>query len=189
MRIHGRVTVDGDVVIAGTFAGALTVTGRFTLAPGASCQASVHAREAEVHGTFTGALSCANSIEVAAAAVVTGDLIAPVVQVAEGAEISGEIVRGDVAVDAVEPAPAMAAETRLVAIPSVRRARSGRSAVRVQGPAPRRPQPPPAAGEAPRRARAYRIEQREIPAPPRPRGVFAVRRNRPAQAGAPGAPS
>jgi cytoskeletal protein CcmA (bactofilin family) len=192
MRIHGRVTVDGDLVLEGSFTGVLIVSGSFTLAAGAQCQASVQARTAHVHGALTGALTCSDYVVVGRTARVLGDLSAPAIDVDPAAQITGELVRGrgpePEAAPASWSAPA-AADVRRPA-PAIRGVPRGRATVELRGPALRRPVPPGDPGE-----RASRLfvslrrppDDRPVPKAPRLRGRVALVRKSTARAGDAGA--
>jgi cytoskeletal protein CcmA (bactofilin family) len=181
MRIHGRVTVEGDLVLEGSFVGALIVSGSFTLAAGAQCQASVQARSADVHGVLTGALTCSDYIVVGAGARVLGDLSAPRIDVDPASEIVGEVIR------AVGRAPAEGRATGILAVASARRPAPpvrgvprGRTALELRGAALPRPVPP--GDPAQRAARLFvnlrRPDDRPVPKAPRLRGrVAMVRRS------------
>jgi cytoskeletal protein CcmA (bactofilin family) len=181
MRIHGRVTVEGDLVLEGSFVGALVVSGSFTLAAGAQCQASVQARSADVHGVLTGALTCSEHIVVGAGARVLGDLSAPRIDVDPASEIVGEVVRGS------ERAPAEPVAARAPAVASGRRPAPpvkgmprGRTAVELRGAALPRPVAP--GDPAQRASRLFvnvrRPDDRPVPKAPRLRGrVAMVRRS------------
>ena len=185
MRIHGRVTVEGDLVLEGSFAGALVVNGSFTLAAGAQCQASVQARTADVHGALTGALTCSERIAVGPGARVLGDLSAPRVDVDPTSEVVGEVIRapgrGDVSTGA-RPSrlPAAARRPGPTPVPTINSVPRGRTTVELRGPAPQRPVPP---GDAAQRAarlfvNVRRPDDRPVPRPPRLRGrVAMVRRS------------
>jgi cytoskeletal protein CcmA (bactofilin family) len=179
MRIHGRVTVDGDLVLEGSFTGVLIVSGSFTLAAGAQCQASVQARTAHVHGALTGALTGSDYIVVGRGARVLGDLIAPAIDVDPAAQITGELIRGS------EPAPAGAAPASWSApaaanvrapAPAIHSAPRGRITVELRGPALRRPVPPgdPTERQARLFASRRRPDDRPVPKTPRLRGRVAL---------------
>jgi len=180
MRIHGRVTVDGDLVLEGSFVGVLIVSGSFTLAAGAQCQASVQARTAHVHGALTGALSCSDYIVVGRGARVLGDLSAPSIDVDPAAQITGEVVRGSEPEPAAVPtswaAPAATGGTR--SVPAIQGVPRGRITVELRGPALRRPMPP--GDPAERTARLFvsrrRPDDRPVPKAPKLRGRVALAR-------------
>ncbi len=178
MRIHGRVTVDGDLIVEGSFIGALVVSGSLRLAASAQCQASVEARVAHVHGAFTGVLICSERIVVGPGARVLGDLSAPAIEVDPTAEIAGEILRG-AAPAALTPSSRVTASTRTIGlVPAPRPAPAGRSEIELRGPAPRRPLPPgdPDERTAGLFVHVRRPDDRPIPKAPRPRGRIAVAR-------------
>jgi cytoskeletal protein CcmA (bactofilin family) len=190
MRIHGRVTVDGDLIVEGSFTGALEVSGSLRLAASAQCQASVQARVAHVQGAFTGVLICSERIVVGPGARVLGDLSAPAIEVDPTAEIAGEILRGVAPASLTRPGRATVATRTIGLVPAPRPAPAGRSEVELRGPAPRRPLPPGDPDE--RTARLFvhvrRPDDRPIPKAPRPRGrVAVVRKSVPAAADLPGA--
>jgi hypothetical protein len=195
MRIHGRVTVEGDLVLEGSFVGALIVTGSFTLAAGAQCQASVQARTADVHGALTGALTCSERIAVGPGARVLGDLSAPRIDVDHASEIMGEVVRGPGRGDVSAPADGRASRRPAPArpgptpVPALNSAPRGRTAVALRGPAPRRPVPP--GDPAERAARLFvnirRPDDRSVPKAPRLRGRVVMVRKSAAREGGAGA--
>ena len=186
MRIHGRVTVDGDLVLEGSFVGVLVVSGSFTLAAGAQCQASVQARTAHVHGALTGALTCSEYIIVGPTARVLGDLSAPAIDLDRAAEITGELVRGSVPEPETAPtswsAPATANVRRPA--PAIRGVPRGRVSVELRGPALRRPMPPgdPAERTARRFVNPRRSDDRPVPKAPKLRGRVALVRKSTARA-------
>lgn len=189
MRVHGRVTVDGDLVLEGSFAGVLVVSGSFTLAAGAQCQASVQARTAHVHGALTGVLACSEYIVVGPGARVLGDLVAPAIDLDPTSEVAGEVVRGEVSAAAAAPptwvAPAAAGVRRPA--PPLRGVPRGRTIVELRGPAPRRPVPPgdPAALRTSLLfVNVRRPDDRPVPRPPRLRGRVALVRRSSGRSGA-----
>jgi cytoskeletal protein CcmA (bactofilin family) len=190
MRIHGRVTVDGDLVLEGSFVGALIVSGSFTLAAGAQCQASVQARTADVHGALTGALTCSEHIAVGPGARVLGDLSAPRIDVDPASEILGEVVRGEVSAPADRRMPRLPAATSARRpAPVLQSMPRGRTTVELRGPALQRPVPP---GDPAQRAsrlfvHARRPDDRPVPKAPRLRGRVAMVRRSMARATGAGA--
>lgn len=190
MRIHGRVEAAGDLLLEGSFVGAIEVAGAFTLAAGAACQASVLAETAHIRGQLTGSVVCARAIFVAAGARVIGDLRAPGVEIHPDAEVLGEIVRsvaapvpaGHVAVapQAVAPAAPVAPAPAAPARPEAR------TSLQVRGPVPQRPMPP---GQSTARlfVPVRRPDDRPVPKPPRLRGKIALVRRSSGRTGGAGA--
>jgi cytoskeletal protein CcmA (bactofilin family) len=190
MRIHGRVTVDGDLIVEGSFIGALAVSGSVRLAATAQCQASVQARVAHVHGAFTGVLMCSERIVVGPGARVLGDLSAPEIEVDPTAEIAGEILRGAAPAGLAAGSRVTVSARTVGLVPAPRPAPAGRTEVELRGPAPRRPVPPGDPDE--RTARLFvavrRPDDRPVPRAPRPRGrVTVVRKTVAPGAAQPGA--
>lgn len=183
MRIHGRVEAAGDLLLEGSFVGALEVSGTLTLAAGAVCQAAVAAETAHIRGQLTGNVSCSRAIFVAAGARVIGDLRAPDIDIHPDAEILGEIVRSVAAPAGQVAAPQVVAPAPAVAAPPAARPRPDvRTRLQVRGPMPQRPVPP---GQSAARlfVSVRRPDDRPVPKPPRLRGkITLVRRS----AGGPG---
>lgn len=120
-RVDGLIETAGDLTVEGQVDGRIQVGGTLTVAPGATCRATVRARAARVDGEIIGDVTCSAHIAVAAGGRVVGDLRAPEIEVDAAAEVDGRV-------DLLAPAPSA---------PAVKRV-----ALAVRGPGVRRPLPP-----------------------------------------------
>ena len=90
--IKGEVRAQEDVAIAGHLEGSIHITGHtLTVQAGAHVDADIHARQIIVAGRVTGMLIAEDRIELRDTANVGGDLSAPRIAIADGAEVHGRI--------------------------------------------------------------------------------------------------
>jgi cytoskeletal protein CcmA (bactofilin family) len=120
-RVDGLIETPEDLAVEGRVDGRIHAGGTLTIAPGATCRASVRARSALIAGEVIGDVVCSAVISVAAGGRVVGDLRAPEVEVDATAEVDGRV-------DLLPPAPASVPVKRV--------------AVSARGPGLRRPSPP-----------------------------------------------
>jgi cytoskeletal protein CcmA (bactofilin family) len=121
-RVDGLVETAGDLTVEGRMDGRIDIGGLLVVAAGATCRATVRAREARIAGEVMGEVVCSATIEVMAGGRVVGDLRAPEVEVDARAFVDGRV-------DLLPPQPEAIA---------VQRAR-----VTARGPGVSRPSPPP----------------------------------------------
>ena len=76
VRIRGRVTGDGDVVIAGQVEGDILIRGDVTIVEGASCTSNVEGHEIVVSGAVSGDVSATGGVTIAASARLRGNVSA-----------------------------------------------------------------------------------------------------------------
>ncbi len=87
----GRYETDHDLRIEGSISGEVVCRGLLTIENEASARARIHARDAHIRGRLEGDIVCSGKLLLAATAVVTGTLKAPVLVVEEGASLSGSV--------------------------------------------------------------------------------------------------
>jgi cytoskeletal protein CcmA (bactofilin family) len=93
VRIVGRVTGDGDVVIAGHVEGDILVRGDVTIAEGASCTSHVEGNEIVVAGTLSGDVSANGNVVIGSTARLRGNVSAKngSISLEDGAAFAGKI--------------------------------------------------------------------------------------------------
>jgi cytoskeletal protein CcmA (bactofilin family) len=91
LSVEGELVGDDPVTIAGRLKGRVAVTRDLTVERGAVVEADVDAEVARIGGTVTGRVRARARVELAAEAVVHGDLHAPRVHIADGARFRGQV--------------------------------------------------------------------------------------------------
>ena len=90
--IKGELRAQEDVTFAGRIEGSVQVTGHtLTVQAGGHIEADIQARQIVVAGRVTGMLCADDRIELRDTANIEGDLSAPRVAIADGAEIHGRV--------------------------------------------------------------------------------------------------
>ncbi len=90
--IAGDVAASEDLIVEGTVSGTIDMPGfALTIAAGARVDARVLARDVTVLGQFSGRITATEIIDVRDGARVTGEIAAPKVALAEGAEIQARV--------------------------------------------------------------------------------------------------
>ena len=88
-RIRGRVTGDGDVVVAGHVEGDIVVRGDVTIADGASCTSNVEGHAVTVAGTLSGDVSASGAVTIGATAHLRGNVRGGTIAMEDGASFAG----------------------------------------------------------------------------------------------------
>jgi cytoskeletal protein CcmA (bactofilin family) len=90
--VIGDLAAREDLLVEGVVSGSIDMPGfAITIAAGARVDARILARDVTVLGTVTGRITATEIIDVRAGARVTGELAAPSVALAEGAEVQARI--------------------------------------------------------------------------------------------------
>jgi cytoskeletal protein CcmA (bactofilin family) len=90
--IKGELCAQEDVAIAGRVEGSIHVVGHsVTVQSGGHVSADIHARQIIVAGTVTGTLKADERIQLRETAKIEGNLSAPRIAIADGAEVHGRI--------------------------------------------------------------------------------------------------
>jgi cytoskeletal protein CcmA (bactofilin family) len=92
-RIRGRVTGDGDLMIAGEVEGDILVRGDVHIADGATCTSNVEGHEVTVSGTLSGDVSASGAITIGPTARVRGNVSAKggAISIEDGASFAGRV--------------------------------------------------------------------------------------------------
>jgi cytoskeletal protein CcmA (bactofilin family) len=90
--VAGDVAASEDLVVEGSVSGTIDMPGfALTIAPGGRVDARILARDVTILGHFSGRITATEIIDVKDGARVTGELAAPKVALAEGAEIQARV--------------------------------------------------------------------------------------------------
>lgn len=90
--IKGELRAQEDIAIAGRVEGSIYVKGHtVTVQSGGHVAANIHARQIIVAGRVTGKLKADDRIELRETANIDGDVSAPRISIADGAEVHGRI--------------------------------------------------------------------------------------------------
>jgi cytoskeletal protein CcmA (bactofilin family) len=90
-RIRGRVTGDGDIVVAGQVEGDIVVRGDVTIADGASCTSNVEGHTVLVAGALSGDVTASGPVTVGASGRLRGNVSGSTVAIEDGAAFAGRI--------------------------------------------------------------------------------------------------
>ena len=92
LKIQGDLSGDSDLYIDGDVRGKVQLTnGRVTVGPNGRVQAEIEARQIYVEGTVQGNLKASESAQLGASSRVVGNVLAPRIGVADGAQLSGKM--------------------------------------------------------------------------------------------------
>ncbi len=85
----GDLKFDSAAKLLGRFEGSIASKGKVYIADGSQCKATVAAKEVAVEGLIDGNVEAGDRIELKPTGVVTGDIVAARMTMAEGASING----------------------------------------------------------------------------------------------------
>jgi cytoskeletal protein CcmA (bactofilin family) len=92
LSVVGDVAASEDLLVEGTVSGTIDMPGcALTIAAGARVDARILARDVTILGHFSGRITATEIIDVREGARVTGEIAAPKVTLAEGAEIQARV--------------------------------------------------------------------------------------------------
>lgn len=91
VRIRGRISGEGDLVVQGSLEGDVVLRGDFTLDEGADAQSTVTARDVTVAGTLEGGIQAEGDVTVTASGKFRGDVRAAQVAIEDGAVFAGRL--------------------------------------------------------------------------------------------------
>ena len=91
VRIRGRISGDGDLVVQGTLEGDVTLRGNFTLDEGASAVSSISAHTVVIAGALEGGILAESEVTVTASGKFRGDVRAAQVTLEDGATFAGRL--------------------------------------------------------------------------------------------------
>lgn len=111
LTLTGRIAGDGDLEVRGRLEGEVEIGGELTLSQGSLVKANLAGARVVVRGALVGDVRASDSIVLEPSARVVGDLTAPRISIALGAQIRGNLdMRGAADVDAQD----IAVTTRFV---------------------------------------------------------------------------
>lgn len=93
-HIKGEMSFGSTARVLGTFEGTITAKGEIQVAEGATCRAAIEAKTISVDGVVEGNVTAHEKLVLNAKARMKGDLVAPTLVVAEGAEFTGHVTVG-----------------------------------------------------------------------------------------------
>lgn len=91
LHLEGTIDGKGDLLIAGTVTGPVTVEGSLVIEDGGRVEGDVRAESLVVRGVLAGSAEARETIRVEPSAVVVGDATAPRVSIQEGAKVRGKV--------------------------------------------------------------------------------------------------
>jgi cytoskeletal protein CcmA (bactofilin family) len=90
-RIRGRVTGDGDLVVAGHVEGDILVRGDVTIEAGGSCASNVEGHEVTVAGSLSGDVAATGAVTIGATGRVRGNVRGSAFSMEDGAAFAGRV--------------------------------------------------------------------------------------------------
>jgi cytoskeletal protein CcmA (bactofilin family) len=87
-EITGTLHSDGNVLIEGCFQGEIEARETVWVEKGAQSRGQLRANDAVISGSVDGEIACEHRLQIAATAVVTGEIKTPVLVIEEGATIN-----------------------------------------------------------------------------------------------------
>ena len=85
----GELTFESSAKLLGKIDGTITAKGRLEVSAGSECKATVSAKEVIVQGHIQGNVEAGDLVELKPKGMITGDIIAARMSMAEGAAIEG----------------------------------------------------------------------------------------------------
>lgn len=85
----GELTFESSAKLLGKIDGTITAKGRLEVAAGSECKATISAKEVIVQGHIQGNVEAQDLVELKPKGMITGDIIAARMSMAEGAAIDG----------------------------------------------------------------------------------------------------
>jgi len=155
-QITGEVRSEGGLEVRGRIEGKISVAETLTIANGAIIQADLDGRVVEISGAVVGSITASEVVRLHDKARVVGDIAAPRVGIASGAQYRGRVEMGDV--DVAQRAAKGAAAAKAPAKAAARAAEPAAAAARA--PAPRVASVPARRADAPAPAWARKKAKR-----------------------------
>ena len=104
IRIQGELSGDEDLVVEGRVEGKISVSKGLRIGPQAQVNAEVKAHHVTIAGRIVGNVTAADKVEILPSGILEGNIRAPKIAIAEGAQFKGSVdMGGKPAADA--PAP------------------------------------------------------------------------------------
>ncbi len=91
ITVDGEITGDDPVVVEGTVQGIIDTEDTVTVAEEGLVEADIESEDVEVHGRIEGTIRAGERAELAPDSRMLGDIIAPRIHIADGANFKGHI--------------------------------------------------------------------------------------------------
>ena len=114
MTLVGDTDTDGSLRIEGTIRGSVRAGKSVVVGKDGLVDGSVFTQDAVIAGRVSGGIHAESRLELQATSEVAGEIVAPRMQVEEGAKVQGQVAVGESAVKAVSKAASKAAKTQEV---------------------------------------------------------------------------
>jgi cytoskeletal protein CcmA (bactofilin family) len=160
-RVAGRIEGSQDVRVEGQVEGTVVLTALLHIAPTGLVSGDVTVREARIDGSFVGDLRAQDRVVLSATAKVRGTLVSPLLEMADGAQLAGELTIGDVEGPAVTRSAEVATARPVTS--AVRPAATTARYAPAASPVTRTPVPTRATAPAPPANAAPRLEEHRAP--------------------------
>ncbi|TXD32702.1 polymer-forming cytoskeletal protein, partial [Lujinxingia vulgaris] len=102
-QVSGRVSGDADLRVEGRVDGTIELSETLTIAQGGVVTGTVKARQVVIEGVLDGEVSAEERVVLSATARAVANILAPLVEMADGAQLRGEL---NIGVDAEAPTAA-----------------------------------------------------------------------------------
>lgn len=89
--IVGDIQTQGPLMVSGQVQGNGKIGGTLSVSKSAHWEGDISARQAVLAGTVVGRIHVEEKLEISASAVITGEIVAKVLAIANGARIEGEV--------------------------------------------------------------------------------------------------
>ena len=89
--VVGDIETRGPLMVSGHVRGNGRIGGTLSLSKSADWQGDIAARQAVLAGKITGRIHVEDKLEVSASAVISGEIVAKILAIANGARIEGEV--------------------------------------------------------------------------------------------------
>lgn len=106
IRIQGELSGDEDLVVEGRVEGKISVTKGLRIGPQAQVNAEVKAHHVTIAGRIVGNVTAADKVEILPSGILEGNIRAPKIAIAEGAQFKGSVDMGGKAQPELVAAPA-----------------------------------------------------------------------------------
>ncbi len=136
VRIKGNLYAEEDLYLDGQIEGTLDLPkNRLTIGKSGKVQATIKAREVDVHGTVNGDIEASSKITIRSAANLVGNLKSATISIEDGAYFKGsiDIVRAAPAKPAPPPAPKPAGQPKTETSAPASKPAAGQPAPRTTG--------------------------------------------------------
>ena len=110
--VSGRVSGDGHLSIEGRLQGSIDLSETLTVGPSGFVKADVRARTVVIDGSFDGEINAVERVVLNSTARVVAKITAPIVLMADGAQLRGELAIGDASEEASTATTRSSATTR-----------------------------------------------------------------------------